>query len=124
MKRFIHPHVQPPRRDIVGHRRGAGRAPLTFGAVAALLGTLVSGGWGTAAASAASPRDRTVTSGNARFEVLSPTLIRTEYAGDARFVDAGSFNAVGRDAFPATAFSASTRDGWLTIATAAVTLKY
>jgi hypothetical protein len=31
--------------------------------------------------------------------VLSPTLVRTEYAGDAHFVDAATFNAIGRDGF-------------------------
>ncbi|TDP92943.1 TIM-barrel domain-containing protein [Labedaea rhizosphaerae] len=65
-----------------------------------------------------------VISGNARFEVLSPTLIRTEYAGDAQFVDAATFNAIGRDGFPGTQFTTSTVDGWLTITTAALTLRY
>jgi hypothetical protein len=65
-----------------------------------------------------------VTSGNARFEVLSPTLIRTEYAGDAKFVDAPTFNAIGRDHFPTPQFTTTTADGWLTIDTGAVTLRY
>jgi VCBS repeat-containing protein len=65
-----------------------------------------------------------VISGDARFEVLSPTLIRTEYAGDAHFIDAPTFNAIGRDGFTRTPFTTSTRDGWLTIATAAMTLRY
>jgi VCBS repeat-containing protein len=65
-----------------------------------------------------------VVSGDARFEVLSPTLIRTEYAGDARFVDAATFNAIGRDNFGTAPFTSSTSNGWLTITTSAVTLKY
>jgi len=65
-----------------------------------------------------------VTSGDARFEVLSPTLIRTEYAGDAHFVDAATFNAIGRDGFAPTRFTARTVDGWLTIQTDMMTLRY
>ncbi|MCU1537875.1 MAG: alpha-xylosidase [Humibacillus sp.] len=65
-----------------------------------------------------------VTAGPARFEVLSPTLIRTEYAGDGHFEDAGTFNVVGRDAFPETEFTSTQADGWLTIATSRVTLRY
>ncbi|MFQ1001572.1 TIM-barrel domain-containing protein [Modestobacter sp. SSW1-42] len=66
----------------------------------------------------------TVTSGQARFEVLSPTLVRTEFAGDSRFVDAPTFNAIGRDAFPKTPVRTSTKDGWLTLDTGAMTLRY
>ncbi|MEU4235960.1 TIM-barrel domain-containing protein [Actinoplanes sp. NPDC026619] len=65
--------------------------------------------------------DSAVISGSARFEVLSPTLIRTEYG---RFTDAGTFNVVGRDAFPATSFRSSTANGWLTIDTGALTMRY
>jgi hypothetical protein len=65
-----------------------------------------------------------VTSGDARFEVLSPTLIRTEYAGDQHFVDAGTFNAIGRDDFAPTHFTTRTAGGWLTIQTSALTLRY
>ncbi|MYX29763.1 carbohydrate-binding protein [Streptomyces sp. SID8381] len=65
-----------------------------------------------------------VKSGDARFEVLSPTLIRTEYAGDGAFVDAATFNAVGRDDFAPAAYTTETTDGWLTIRTSALTLRY
>jgi hypothetical protein len=44
-----------------------------------------------------------VRSGSARFEVLSPTLIRMEYAGDGVFTDAATFNAIGRAGFGRTA---------------------
>ncbi|WP_200828234.1 TIM-barrel domain-containing protein [Mycobacterium sp. 3519A] len=66
----------------------------------------------------------TVTSGSARFQVLSPTLIRTEYASDRKFVDGPTFNVVGRNAFPVTAYTTTSVDGWLTIATSAMTLRY
>ncbi len=80
------------------------------------------------ATAAASPKPgatkSAIVSGDARFEVLSPTLIRTEYAGDAKFVDAPTFNAIGRDGFGRTAFTKQTAHGWLTITTDAITLKY
>jgi len=65
-----------------------------------------------------------VISGDARFEVLSSTVIRTEYAGDAHFVDAPTFNAIGRNGFARTAFTAETVAGWLSIETDAMTLRY
>ena len=65
-------------------------------AAAALL-ALIAGG--AASTHAADTQPQTVISGDARFEVLSPTLIRTEYAGDAKFTDAATFNAIGRDDF-------------------------
>src|SRR6476646_1041529 len=66
----------------------------------------------------------TVTSGSARFQILSPTLIRTEYASDRKFVDGPTFNVIGRGNFPVTSYTASTTDGWLTITTSAMTLRY
>ncbi|MBE1494670.1 hypothetical protein H4696_001770 [Amycolatopsis lexingtonensis] len=72
----------------------------------------------------AAPRGQTVTAGNARFEVLSPTVIRTEYAGDGRFTDAATFNAVGRDAFTPTPYTSTVSGGVLTIRTSATTLTY
>src|SRR5437588_11596388 len=76
------------------------------------------------AAQFASARMSAVVSGDGRFEVLSPTLIRTEYAGDARFIDAATFNAIGRDGFAPAHFTTQTAGGWLTIQTQAVTLRY
>ncbi|MFJ5034543.1 TIM-barrel domain-containing protein [Streptomyces sp. NPDC088560] len=65
-----------------------------------------------------------VASGNARFEVLSPTLIRTEYAGDGAFQDSPTFNAIGRGDFQPPSYTATTSDGWLTVKTSALTLRY
>src|SRR4051794_15739929 len=77
---------------------------------------------GTSTADEAAPQ--AVVNGHARFEVLSPTLIRMEYAGDDKFADEATFNAIGRDDFGHTAFTQSVAGGWLTIATDKVTLKY
>ncbi|MEV6872405.1 TIM-barrel domain-containing protein [Amycolatopsis sp. NPDC051128] len=73
---------------------------------------------------AAGPARQTVTAGNARFQVLSPTLIRTEYAGDGRFQDSATFNAVGRGAFTPTPYTSAVSGGVLTIRTSATTLTY
>jgi VCBS repeat-containing protein len=78
----------------------------------------------TATTPAHAARRAAVTSGNARFEVLSPTLIRTEYAPDGHFLDAGTFNVIGRNAFTPPAYTTRTARGWLTIDTGQVTLRY
>ncbi|MGW1463204.1 TIM-barrel domain-containing protein [Streptomyces sp. NPDC002308] len=98
------------------------------GAVAALAvaaSTTLTAGAGTATAGGShGTRIPTVTSGGARFEILSPTLVRTEYAGDGKFTDDPTFNAIGRDGFTPTAYTARTKDGWLTVRTSAMTLRY
>ncbi|MGI5500284.1 TIM-barrel domain-containing protein [Lentzea sp. CA-135723] len=65
----------------------------------------------------------TVISGQARFQVLSPTLIRSEFAGERRFEDQSTYNVVNRT-FPRTAYTSRVSDGWLTITTSALTLRY
>src|SRR6266699_5925792 len=96
--------------------------------IVAVVGATLATTAATAAQSSAGPptgaQASEVISGDARFEVLSPTLIRTEYAGDAHFVDAPTFNAIGRDGFTRTPYATSTGGGWLTIATEAMTLRY
>jgi hypothetical protein len=64
-----------------------------------------------------------VVDGDARFEVLTPTLIRLEYAGDRRFQDATTFNVVNRD-LPTPAFTTRVVDGYRVISTADLTLRY
>ncbi|HEY3558688.1 MAG TPA: ricin-type beta-trefoil lectin domain protein [Kribbella sp.] len=68
--------------------------------------------------------DGVITDGNARFEVLSPTLVRLEYAGDHAFQDATTFTAVNRD-FPTPSYTTTvTPDGYREIRTASLTLRY
>ncbi|TIH40399.1 carbohydrate-binding protein [Subtercola vilae] len=67
---------------------------------------------------------QTVASGDARFQIVSPTVIRTEYAGDGQFTDGATFNVVGRDDFAAAPFTTTTTDGWLTIDTGQMLVKY
>lgn len=66
----------------------------------------------------------TVRSGDARFQILSPTLIRTEYAPGGRFVDTATTNVVGRTDVTPARFTRRTSGGWLTIDTGAATLRY
>jgi hypothetical protein len=75
-------------------------------------------------ATAAQAATGTVIDGNARFEVLTPTLVRLEYAGDGAFQDAGTFNAVNRS-FPVPPYTTDvTSDGYREITTSALTLRY
>src|SRR3954471_14964811 len=90
-------------------------------ATAALIACVAGG---AASTRAADTEPQVVISGHARFEVLSPTLIRMEYAGDDQFTDAATFNAIGRDDFGHTDYTSSTSGGWLTITTSRATLKY
>ncbi|HWC24623.1 MAG TPA: TIM-barrel domain-containing protein [Flexivirga sp.] len=120
----MRPRQHPDRHT--AHRFTIGGLVLSALMALALLSGLPSPAGATpSAVTAATPATKSaVVSGKARFEVLSPTLIRTEYAGDESFVDAATFNAIGRDGFAKTPFETSTVDGWLTITTSAVTLRY
>ena len=114
---------RPPRRP----RRRAATAAVTAGLV--LAGTLTAAVSAPVSASASPAPAQTaskhaVTSGNARFEVLSPTLIRTEYSGNGIFENDPTFNAVGRDGFAPTPFTHRVANGWLTIDTGQTQLRY
>jgi len=76
----------------------------------------------TGPAQAATTAD--VVDGNARFQVLTPTLIRTEYAGDGVFNDATTYNAVNRSFAPPSYSTDVTSDGYREIKTSALTLRY
>ncbi|GII22651.1 hypothetical protein Pme01_22480 [Planosporangium mesophilum] len=76
-----------------------------------------------AAARPPTVRSRTVLAGPARFQVLTPELIRLEYAADGHFEDGATFNVVGRDA-PVPKFRARSDHGWLVITTDRLTLRY
>ncbi|WP_306207679.1 TIM-barrel domain-containing protein [Actinoplanes sp. RD1] len=68
-------------------------------------------------------RGQTVRAGHLRVQVLTPTLLRLEYAADDRFEDRPSFNAVARD--PArTWFRAESRAGELVLRTRKAILRY
>jgi hypothetical protein len=64
-----------------------------------------------------------VAEGKARFTVLTPTLIRTEYAGDGVFETQRSFNIVDHD-LPVPAYTTTVNDGWREIQTEKLLLRY
>jgi len=98
-----------------------------FGWLAALAAVLLALTLTPSGALAAAPPPRvhgqTVLAGHLRVEVLSPTLLRMEYAADDTFEDRPTFNVVDR-APGRTRFTASTGNGELRVRTDAVTLRY
>ena len=64
-----------------------------------------------------------VRAGDARIEVLSPTLLRLEYSPTASFENLPTVNAVDRR-FAVPPYRTSVTGGWLTVRTAKVTLRY
>ena len=67
--------------------------------------------------------DAVVQSGNMRFTVLTPQMIRIQYSSKKVFEDRSTFAVVNRR-LPVPAFTTSEEDGYLYIKTEAVTLKY
>jgi alpha-glucosidase (family GH31 glycosyl hydrolase) len=64
-----------------------------------------------------------ITAGNARFEFLTPSLVRMEYSPDGHFVDAPTA-VVQQRQWPAVAVHSSRKDGWLVASTTVMTLRY
>ena len=104
---------------MVGRRRSG-----WVGAVLAFLLALIATP-GTALSAPRPPdvRGQTVRAGHLRVQVLSPTLLRLEYAADDRFEDRPTFNAVDR-APGRTWFRAAAGRTDLVVRTSAVTLHY
>jgi len=65
----------------------------------------------------------TVVDGKARFTVLTPTLIRTEYTGDNIFESKNSFNITNLN-LPTPAYSTTVNAGWREIQTEKLLLRY
>ena len=64
-----------------------------------------------------------VTSGNARFTILTPRLIRIQYTTADAFEDRATFAVVNRR-LPVPAFTCNEEDGYLVIRTDSLTLRY
>ncbi len=64
-----------------------------------------------------------VRSGDARIEVLSPTLLRLEYSPSATFENSPTVNVIDRQ-MPVPRYTSQVADGWLTVRTSAATLRY
>ncbi|GAA0961554.1 TIM-barrel domain-containing protein [Actinocorallia libanotica] len=90
------------------------------GAGVVLLAGAVLGALGRGAGAAEVP---SVVEGGTRFQVLSSTLIRVEYAGDGEFEDRATFNVARRRAVP-TRFRTWVEGGERVIRTDRLTLRY
>jgi alpha-glucosidase (family GH31 glycosyl hydrolase) len=64
-----------------------------------------------------------ITAGHARFEFLTPSLVRMEYSPRGRFVDAPTVVVRKRD-WPAVGVTRRRSGGWLILATPALSLRY
>ncbi|WP_329172457.1 ricin-type beta-trefoil lectin domain protein [Streptomyces sp. NBC_01477] len=117
----MHPRsVRKPHRRPGGGGLRRALVPLA-GCLALLSGLLAAAAAGAPAAGAAAV---SVTDGSARFEVLTPTLVRLEYAGDGAFQDGATFNAVNRSFTPPAYTTDVTSDGYREIRTSALTLRW
>jgi Alpha-glucosidases, family 31 of glycosyl hydrolases len=65
----------------------------------------------------------TVISGHARFTVLTPDVIRMEYAADGVFEDHATLTFINRN-LPVPVFKKQEKNGWLELKTSALTLHY
>jgi hypothetical protein len=74
-------------------------------------------------ASAAASPSRIVQAGSARFEVLTPTLIRLEYSAGRQFQNLSTMTAINRDQ-PVPPYTVTTKLETLTIKTSAMSLSY
>jgi hypothetical protein len=78
----------------------------------------------TAFADGDAPPKGIIRDGDARFEVLSPTLIRLEYASDNQFEERTTFNAIDRDKFEPPGYNTYVSNGQRIIVTNQLTLTY
>jgi alpha-glucosidase (family GH31 glycosyl hydrolase) len=69
------------------------------------------------------PPTPTLTAANARFEFLTPSLVRMQYSPSGRFVDAPTAVVQKRD-WPAVPVSVRQEQGWLIATSSALTLRY
>ena len=72
---------------------------------------------------AQTPTTNIVVDGNARFTVLTPMVIRLEYAADGQFQNGTTFNIINRT-FPIPDYSTQVVNGWREISTDDLTLRY
>src|ERR1700681_1790169 len=69
------------------------------------------------------PHSPVVVRGNARFQILSPTVIRMEYAPSGYFIDALSVAVMNRS-WPICPYTVHEKNGWVEIATNEMWVRY
>ncbi|HVM48164.1 MAG TPA: TIM-barrel domain-containing protein [Candidatus Acidoferrum sp.] len=91
---------------------------------------MLAGGWLAAGATANAtsvgymPPEPTFVRGQARFQVLAPALVRLEYSPSGSFVDASSVAVINRTNWPGAAAQTGDKDGWFTLSTDKLSLRY
>src|SRR5262249_18422520 len=76
-----------------------------------------------ASSAAGTPGTSTITVENARFEFLTPTLVRMEYSPSGAFIDAPTAVVQKRD-WPPVPVEQHEENGWLIAVSSAMTLRY
>ena len=113
-----HPnHARPPQPLFMGVVMKPGSLPGRWRAVIFFTFLI-----NLTAFAAAQPKN-SVIRGSARFEVLSPNVVRMEYSRDHKFVDARSVAVQNRD-WSVPEFHAIDSGGWLEIATSKMKIRY
>jgi alpha-glucosidase (family GH31 glycosyl hydrolase) len=75
------------------------------------------------ACSAGNASGASLVAGNARFEFLTPSMVRIEYSPTGQFIDAPSAVVLKRE-WPQVAVRVSRKDGWLIASSSAITVRY
>ena len=98
-------------------------APVLLLTLATLAQARTTPATGATTATGASAATTAITAGDARFEFLTPSLVRMEYSPQGRFVDAPTAVVQKRD-WPAVDVTSVRSGGWLILTTRAMTLRY
>ena len=96
------------------------RLPLILGVAATVLAAV---GVDVCGAAAGLSGTTQVTAGHARFEFLTPSLVRMEYSPSGTFMDAPTAVVARRD-WPAVTVKTRRAPGWITVETSELTLRY
>lgn len=88
-----------------------------------LIGAMVALGLSMSANNPVADPEAVITSGNARFTVLTPEMIRIEYSDNGKFEDNATFAIINRE-LDVPNFTTSETDEYLNIATNKLQLKY
>lgn len=87
------------------------------------LSLLTAAGQAVAQQNPAANKQATITSGNARFTLLTPQTVRIEWDSARRFKDDATFTVINRK-LPVPSFTQTEQNGWLIISTAVLEIRY